>query len=196
MTTSYKLTINDGAFIFTPNEPLIQRVLFSSPVTGYVGDVWGADWFDATGFGTYYTASGSPAYHTGCDLNRPGYADAGAHVCASADGYIVFAGIVPGWQQSVVVIKHTLEDESFIWTRYAHIKNITPIGQTQPKIKRGDQIGTIADYTPTGPQGDHLHYDVARVDLGIRPGDWPGADKARLMRDYIDPVKWHTERSK
>ena len=59
---------------------------------------------------------------------------------------------------------------------------------------RGTQIGVIADYNQNGPKGDHLHYDVARrIDLGKKPADWPGIDQARVLRDYINPLEWHTE---
>lgn len=201
MTQYYTMKIDDGAIIFTPVPsapitPPVSRVLFASPVTGTVSDtpnVYGSDWFDATGYCTLYKSNGIDCFHTGADLNRPGYQDSGALVHAAADGEIVFNGVIQGWQQSVVVIKHTLEDGSFVWTRYAHIKAVGIVLSSY--IARGNQIGIIADYTPLGPQGDHLHFDVAKIDLGARPGDWPGMDKARLVASYYDPAKWLKERS-
>lgn len=143
------------------------RVLFASPVTGKVGDVFGGDWFIATNYAEYYTATGKGAYHTGCDLNRPGFADSGAPVYAAADGDVVVSRIVPGWQGVMVVIKHTLEDGRALWTRYAHLKDPLPTGQTILHVKRGDVIGKIGDYTPVNdPRGDHCHYDVSWHDLG------------------------------
>lgn len=175
-----------------------ERLLFGSPVTGVISNTpnpFGLDWYDATGYATYYTASGKPAYHTGADLNRVGFGDSGKPVYTSADGVIVFSGIVSGWQGRVVVIKHTLETGEKVWTRYAHIRDTPQIGQIEVPVKRGDPIGVIADYTPTGkPEGDHLHFDVCRDDLGSRPGDWPGTDKARVIAQYIDPAKWLKER--
>lgn len=171
------------------------RVLFCSPCIGSISTTpnqFGMDWFDATGYATYYTAAGAPAYHTGCDLNRPNLADSGRPVFAAADGQIVFAGTVPGWQGQVIVIKHWLEDGAWIWTRYAHVADVCQA----EAVRRGDLIGHIADYNKDGPKGDHLHFDVARIDLGARPGDWPGADKARLLGDYIDPAAWLRERAK
>ena len=32
-----------------------------------------------------------------------------------------------------------------------------------------------------------MHFDAARIDLGVKPTDWPGADLSRLLRDYYDP---------
>lgn len=169
------------------------RVLFASPVTGRVGDVFGGDWFIATQFCEYYTATGTPAYHPSVDLNRPGYKDSGAPVYAAADGVIVFAGRASGWQLQIVVIRHMLENGKLIWTRYAHLRDVAPLGQ----VKRGDLIGLIGDYTPVNdPRGDHLDYGISYKDLGLVPADWPGANRQRVLDDYIDPGAWHTERSK
>lgn len=167
------------------------RLLFSSPVTGVLGDVFGGDWFIATSYAEYYTATGSGAYHTGCDLNRPGFKDSGAPVYAAADGEIVVSASIAGWQALMVVIEHTLEDGRKIWTRYAHLKNVRGLST----VKRGDVIGAVGDYTPVNdPRGDHLHYDISWKDLGKAPGDWPGTDKQRVLTDYVDPTKWHMER--
>jgi murein DD-endopeptidase MepM/ murein hydrolase activator NlpD len=172
------------------------RVLFCSPVTGQIEtgeNVFGLDWFDATGFATLYEPSGKKQYHTGVDLNRPNYADSGAQVYAAADGEVVYAGVVSGWQGQVVCLKHALEDGTFIWSRYAHIEAFVMRGA---QIKRGSLVGKIADYNRDGPKGDHLHFDVARIDLREMPGDWPGLDKVGLLRDYLDPAKVLKERSK
>lgn len=201
VTQYYTMKIADGAITFTPVpsnpvDPPAVRVLFASPVTGVISDTsnpYGLDWFDATGYAAFYKSNGVDCYHTGADLNRPAYQDSGKQVYAAADGRVAFQGTVQGWQAQVVVIRHALEDGSLIWTRYAHIKTDYTFDHD---VKRGDRLGLIADYVPVGPQGDHLHFDVATVDLGERPGDWPGMDKARLVRNYKDPAAWLKERSK
>jgi murein DD-endopeptidase MepM/ murein hydrolase activator NlpD len=177
------------------------RVLFCSPVTGQISTTdnpFGGAWFDATGYATYYTV-GTPAYHTGADLNLNSpvaYSDSGAPVYCAADGVIVFAGSVPGWQAQVVIVEHTLEDGTKVWTRYAHIKDVPQIGMARVPVKRGAIIGVIADYTPTGSkQGDHLHFDVCKIDLGKKPADWPGLALVSLKRDYLDPAAWLKERA-
>lgn len=164
-----------------------ERLVMSWP-TGDITRRTLEPWFDATGYGVLY--NGGKAYHTGHDLNLSGYGDSGARVVAVADGEIVFAGVVNGWQGWVVVIRHALEDGRLFWTRYAHIKDVTPIG----KVKRGDLLGYIADYKPAGKQGDHLHIDGAWKDLGKAPGDWPGLDLQRLRVDYFDLIKMIEER--
>lgn len=173
-----------------------ERVLFASPVTGKIEPMqtpYGGSWFDATGYAVLYTATGKQCYHTGVDLNLPEFKDSGAPIYAAADGIVVYRGGVQGWQGSVVIIKHSLEDGSNVWTRYAHIDSSAALNWV---IKRGEQIGTIADYNKDGPKGDHLHFDVCHADLGAAPGDWPGMDIGRLKKDYIDPVVWLKERGK
>jgi murein DD-endopeptidase MepM/ murein hydrolase activator NlpD len=170
-----------------PIEPQPSRLVMSWPC-GDIARRQLAPWFDATGYGTLY--NGGKAYHTGHDLNLHDYGDSGARVVAVADGEIVFAGVVKGWQGWVVVVRHVLEDGRLFWTRYAHITDVTPIGQ----IKRGDLLGYICDYLPAGKANDHLHIDGAWCDLGKKPGDWPCLDLARLKVDYFDLVKMIQER--
>lgn len=146
--------------------------------------VWPGAWFEATGYAEQYqSSSGKQAYHTGADLNLPGHADVNAPVYACSDGVVVFSGTVAGWQGQVVCIMHVLETGQVVWSRYAHIKEAVELGA----VRRGQQIGRIADYAPAGSIGDHLHFDISYADLGIKPGDWPGMDVARLRAMYVDP---------
>jgi len=148
-----------------------------------------APWFDATGYAALY--NGGKAYHTGHDLNLSDYGDSGAEVRAVADGVVVFAGSVKGWQGDVVVLQHTLEDGRLFWTRYAHINGAV---DEREKIARGEFIGFVCDYLPAGKQNDHLHIDGSWKDLGKAPGDWPGLDLQRLRVDYFDLIKMIGER--
>jgi len=149
-----------------------------------------AKWWDATGFGkntapAYVTSQN--AYHTGADLNLDSQ-DAGKPVYASANGYVVFTGAVAGWQGLMVVIKHI----DGIWTRYAHLRNLTV--QVGTNCTAQTKLGEITDYTPlNSPSGDHVHFDVSVIDLGAHPADWPKMDLARLERDYRDPKQWITD---
>lgn len=145
---------------------------------------WPGGWFEATSYGEYYTATGKGAYHTGADLNLPNYGDVGQPVHASAAGVVVYVGPWAGWQRQLVCIQHT----GGIWTRYAHLDQVSVTkGQT---VQRGQHLGNIGDYNNDGAPSDHLHFDIARIDLGAKPGDWPGMDLARVKRDYIDPKPW------
>jgi murein DD-endopeptidase MepM/ murein hydrolase activator NlpD len=170
-----------------------ERVLFASPVTGKVGDVFGPGWFSAVSYAEKYGTLNH--YHTGVDLNLPGFADAGKPVYCAADGELVWYSAVSGWQGKVACVRHVLDGGLMVFTRYAHINTLNGLMVGQ-HIARGVQLGTIADYTPIGkPEGDHLHYDIAYIDLGRKPDDWPGVTLARVTNDYIDPVKWHKARA-
>lgn len=144
--------------------------------------VWPQDWVDATGYATlYHDSTGKQAYHTGADLNlnKPIYdADAGKPVYAAADGLVTFAGFKTVWN-GIVILKHA----DGKCTRYAHVANIVvAAGQ---RVARGQQLASIG-HPLNGP--NHLHFDIANIDLSSIPGDWPGIDLARLKRDYIDPL--------
>lgn len=145
---------------------------------------WAGGWFDATGFAAPYTVNGKKSYHTGSDLNLPNYADAKKPVFASAAGEVVFVGKVTGWHGVTVVIRHDIG----AWTRYAHLAE--PVVERGQIVQRGSMLAFIGDYPPAGKPNDHLHFDVARIDLGAKPGDWPGLDIDRLKRDYVDPREW------
>jgi murein DD-endopeptidase MepM/ murein hydrolase activator NlpD len=155
--------------------------------------LWPGAWFDATGYAVAYPpAMKRSDYHTGADLNcnAPTWnADAHAPVYAVCLGFVAFAGMLQVWGK-VVVVQHALEDGRLMWSRYAHLEKMTvKMGQL---VQRGDQIGTIGN--AEGRQAWHLHFDMAWIDLGRKPGDWPNTDRARLLRTYVDPLKFIRER--
>ena len=143
-------------------------------------------WWSAVGFCEIYR---DDQFHTGEDFNLAAYKDTGAEVYAVADGTVRFAGRVDAAWLSVVVIEHRYDDGRSLWSRYAHVDPIG-LGLLMPgvAVKRGGLIGHIADYGAAGPAGDHLHFDLAWCDLGVVPGDWPGTDNARVLRDYASPL--------
>jgi len=177
---------------WSKNETPQPRLVFSWPV----GDITRrtlAPWWIGQGYAQKYPpVMGRDDWHTGVDLNLDIPNDVNASVYAVADGVIRFAGTLKGWQGQVVIVEHALEDGRLIWSRYAHINVLTTL--TGGLVRRGEMIGYIADYTPKGASGDHLHFDLAWCDLGKKPGDWPNTDIARLKVDYVDPVAWILER--
>ncbi len=173
------------------------KVIFDAPV-GTAEErasqkLWPGAWYDATGYAVHYEIKpGVWHYHTGADLNLPAYADVKAPVYAVADGVVVWVGVGTGTWGKMVIIRHTLEDGSFVWSRHAHLSDweVAPL----QVVKRGEQIGKVGDFAPIGPAGDHHHFDLARIDLGKLPNDWPGTDRARVLRDYYDPLKFIQDR--
>lgn len=164
---------------------------FDSPVgTAIERDavqIWPGAWIDATGFCTYYNATGAWAYHTGADLNlnRPAFdADAHAPVHSIADGLVVAAELLPAWGH-VICIRHDAPGGT-VWSRYAHVENVTV--KSGLAVIGGQQIAQIGNAEGRYPY--HLHFDIAMIDLGAAPGDWPGVDKARLLKTYHDPKQY------
>jgi murein DD-endopeptidase MepM/ murein hydrolase activator NlpD len=92
---------------------------------------------------------------------------------------------------TVITIEHTGLNQRPLWTRYAHVEEMT-IKQGD-LVLRGEPIARVGNADGRYPY--HLHYDVAVVDLGKRPGDWPGDDLARVQRDYLDPLTFMVQQS-
>ncbi len=143
-------------------------------------------WIAATKYAQRYDATGKWAIHTGLDLNlnTPRFdADAHSPVYAAENGVVEFAGKLPVWG-SVIILKHTSESLSELWTRYAHVEQMrVAVGNL---VERGRQIAQVGNADGRYPY--HLHYDIARKDLGETPGDWPGDKLAAVLRDYRDPL--------
>jgi murein DD-endopeptidase MepM/ murein hydrolase activator NlpD len=145
-------------------------------------------WFCAMTYALHYPNKNE--WHTGLDLNLPSYSDSGQGVYACADGICRFAGVLPGWGK-IIVVEHALEGGVPIYSRYAHLDGVAVAAGES--ITRGSLIAHIGEYGKAGPPEDHLHFDLARIDLGAQPADWPGADIERLRRDYIDPIAFIRE---
>lgn len=164
---------------------------FDSPVGTQAerdsGVIWPGAWRDLTGFGLNTVASyvtNNEAYHTGVDLNLPGYADSNAPVSAAADGEVVYAGTPSAGWGLVILLAHP---RASVFTRYAHLRD----GQVRAgvQVSRGQLIARVGDYRPLGTrEGDHLHFDVPK--RKIDPADWPGINLVRLLADYHDPAAW------
>jgi hypothetical protein len=147
--------------------------------------VWPGVWEDATGYAEHYDATGKWAYHTGADLNLPFDADAHSPCYAPAAGVVRAAQSFSVWG-NVITIEHKLADGTHVWSRLAHLEDI--LVQKGQVVQRGEIVGHVGN--ASGRYAYHLHYDVAKIDLGASPADWPGDDEARVRRDYIDPLEF------
>jgi murein DD-endopeptidase MepM/ murein hydrolase activator NlpD len=151
-------------------------------------------WQDATPYGTRYLNGAKWAIHTGCDLNLnfdltgKFHFDLDAHspVYAAAPGVVTFCAKLPVWGM-VVVVEHAAEagNEGKLWTRYAHVEALL--------VKQGDRVSQNTQLAQVGNADNrypyHLHYDIARIDLTQRPGDWPGDDRNRVLLNYLNPYE-------
>jgi murein DD-endopeptidase MepM/ murein hydrolase activator NlpD len=171
-----------------------MTVAFDSPVgtadERRTGKVWPGGWIDATGYANRYPPYMMRSdYHTGADLNLnvPKHdADAHAPCYAAADGIVCVAGLYAIWG-AILIIKHDgVPETGTVWTRYAHLEAMSV--KTGQMVTRGQEIGRIGN--ANGRYAYHLHFDVARVDLGEHPTDWPNADLKRLRTTYFDPKQF------
>lgn len=145
--------------------------------------VWPGAWLDVNPWGTFYEVTpGRWAYHTGADLNLPADADAHSPCYAPGAGVVRAAQSLPVWG-NLVVIEHKLSDGTRVWSRLAHLEDMAV--QVNQVVQRGQLIGHVGN--ADGLFAYHLHYDLAKLDLGQSPGDWPGSDLTRLQRDYYEP---------
>ncbi len=150
--------------------------------------LWPGDWTDANPIGNYYRLRDSFNYHTGSDLNlnKPKWdSDRGLPVYAVASGTVTFAGRMRHWG-NIVVIRHDplAQGGQHIYSRSAHLGRMD-VSRGQ-RVQRGQTIGTVGQDEYNGPF--HLHFDLSPTEvLFNNPGDWPGLDRRRVFRDYIDP---------
>jgi murein DD-endopeptidase MepM/ murein hydrolase activator NlpD len=147
-----------------------------------------APWWISVGYAQAY----SLGIHTGIDLNLNNYADSGKPVNTIANGVVTFAGEGSriGWPNArqVVIVYH---DALKLWTRYAHLANVNEYVVEGETVRAGDILGVIGDYGKPGGPDDHLHFDIAKVNLYQTPGDWPGSKPdaiTRVLSGYVDPI--------
>lgn len=165
---------------------------FDSPVgtleERLTNQVWPGNWYDANGFGNYYTTVGA-AYHTGSDLNlnKPSYdSDRNAPIYAICGGFVTYSGLQSGTWGHLIIIRHDpLPDGTIVWSRSAHVHN--PIVYTGDRVERGQQLATIGNANGK-LAAYHLHFDIAVTDiLEQKPGHWPAMDWNAVIDNYVDP---------
>ena len=137
---------------------------FSSPVgteeERNSGQIWPGTWTDATPYGTEYQYG----IHTGADLNwnTPSWdGDAHAPVYAMGDGKVTYAQRWPNpnYWGNIIVIDHGIVDGKPLFSRYAHVENITVSpGQF---VSKGHQICQVGNGFGLFPY--HLHFDIQLV---------------------------------
>ncbi len=151
--------------------------------------LWPRGWLDASPFGKmYFVGTPREAFHTGADLNwgRGAEDDLGQLVHSCAHGVVTYAASIPVFGNVIVIRHDPLSQPSglVMYSRYAHVQRMrVQVGQ---RVRRGDAIAEIGNAFGTVPA--HLHFDLSPTDrLETRPDDWPGRNKDRLLRDYVDP---------
>ena len=135
--------------------------------------------------GTYITSSygyrlhpiqGIYKYHAGIDIGNAGY---GAPVLAAADGVIVYAGIMSGYG-NCVMISHG----NNIVTLYGHGQTIlTEVGK---EVKQGEVIMAVGSTgISTGP---HLHFEVRVEGKAVDPLPYLDGTVSKLKDEYSNDL--------
>ncbi len=113
-------------------------------------------------------------FHTGEDWHLAEGQTAGQPVRAIASGVVTFSG-PNGWGRDggVIIIQHTFEDGTIIWSQYGHIADNESV--TFPSrfscVEAGEIIAVVGDSRPA----PHLHFEI-RVASDGTPG--PGYTRA------------------
>ena len=111
-------------------------------------------WSIIQDFGVWNSTWGG--YH----LAQDALASIGTPVYAAGNGIIKFAGYVSGYY-GVIIIEHTLPDQSKVCTLYGHIDTFrVNVGQA---VNKGQIIGYVTNPSNYGYSGSpHLHFGIRR----------------------------------
>ena len=161
------------------------------------GVIWPGHWHEVNSYLAYYEIQpGIWNYHTGADLvmHWPDFNSiVDQPLYAIADGKVIFSGFGSGTWGWLVVIEHTDAHGNLFYSRTAHgdYKKLSPV-KTGDTVFRGQELIPLGDaQSPTYPNGAfayHCHFDISTTQaMKVNPADWPGTDKARVLRDYVDP---------
>ncbi len=146
-------------------------------------------WAQVLYLGAKYVLSGRTAYHTGDDLDLPGYSDIGEPVRAVGAGVVTYARYVPNSTWGNVLVYRVDYGDTFFYVRYGHLNAIL--------VNEGDTVrpGQIVAYVgnvgmPTAP---HLHFDITKPGdplLGNSPLNWPWDNLDFVKAHYAAPGKF------
>lgn len=185
--------------IETPVPPIVDGVHIADGFDSPIGTpeersgatTWPKGWRDATGFGSNTVAvyvSRYNSYHTGVDLNwgSGGNSDLGMPCYSPASGVVIYQNELRPWGNLTIIRHDPLKSKTglVVYSRFGHMQNVTvSVGQ---RVRRGEKIGEIG--TGGGRYIAHLHFDISPTTvLETSPGDWPGMNLSRLLKNYVDP---------
>ncbi|MDQ7081666.1 MAG: M23 family metallopeptidase [Aquificota bacterium] len=139
-------------FHYDPSLESLEEMLHPSTVEMATPDIWPVVGMVTSSFG-WRRFRGKREFHTGVDIAAP----YGSRVVATAPGYVLFAGYVKGYGNTVVIY----HGYGFV-TLYAHMATVA--------VKRGERVAKnrVIGYVGSSGRttGPHLHYEV--IKYGIR----------------------------
>jgi murein DD-endopeptidase MepM/ murein hydrolase activator NlpD len=181
MTGCSSITDQGGGVPWKP-EPLWLTDGFDFPVGDADGRGWAVTGYSFLGWSTY-----SNSYHPGEDWNIPGVGngDQGERVYSVANGEVVFSD----WNTAlghVVLIKHAISAEDFVWSQYAHLDERW-VSQGQ-RVSRRQPIGTVGR-GPNNRFAAHLHFEMRKEDLPANA--WPRSNGTAWSRSKVTDYWLH-----
>jgi len=128
--------------------------------------------------------------HLGIDV----FAPAGTAIHAPLDGIVhtVANNLDPLDYGHTLILEHQTSDRTPFWTLYGHLAGDLPdLVSTGKKIKAGDLIAHLGDWTENGGWSPHLHFQVMTSLLSHEPGNFYGVGHDSLWEAWaeicIDP---------
>jgi murein DD-endopeptidase MepM/ murein hydrolase activator NlpD len=175
----------EGRLIRVPVNVKQEQHGFDLPVADFSSPrVWPGAWYDANPYGSrYHVRPNREAY-----LNLPGDLNRDKDVFSIGDGVVTAAYFSEAWG-NLIVIRHDPPNRAgqTVYSRYGHVNAMAvKEGDT---VTRNEYIARVGAGNPNNPFAYHLHFDISLTSvLATSPGDWPGLDRNRLLRDYVDPL--------
>jgi murein DD-endopeptidase MepM/ murein hydrolase activator NlpD len=183
-----------SAGMFTVTVP--PRLQFDYPVgtvdgLGWLNNQQGLGWLQPW---TYGTTCGL-VYHPGIDFNKDGTSgdqDRYEPVYAVADGKVVGSANYGVLWGNIILLEHTLEDGSKVWSQYAHLEaRLVAMGAS---VTRRQQIGTVGKGDGRLPA--HLHFEIRKIGpSSMEPSAFPCRQQPSYVTErYYEPIAFINSR--
>lgn len=145
------------------------------------------------GFGAYYSPYGK--YHGGEDwtlVSSGCPVSGGQPVFATAEGVVVFDNnpVTVNYPGHVIVIRHTLPDNSIIYSQYGHLETVeVSKGQT---VAKGQKIATIYNWPLRCNSNAHLHFEIRTQERPYGTFWGPGyyGSEGPAYGGYLNPTEF------
>lgn len=135
-----------------------------------------------------YGGSCGWVYHPGVDFNKDntiGDQDRYEPVYAVSNGTVVESGWYASTWGNIILIEHTLPDNSQVWSQYAHLEDRWV--QTGATVTKGQQIGRVGK--GDGSLDAHLHFEIRKSFFSA--SSFPcGQSQSYVESLYFDPIAY------
>jgi hypothetical protein len=164
-----------------------------TPIQRARSQVYPSPWVVVNGFDHHYALAGKPSIHTGDDLARTDNWTPHQPIYAVGNGVVTCAHRIwlsdgrPSTWGNLIVIQHTLPDNTIVFSRYGHSENLQV--REGDVVTRGQHISDVGNGFGLVPY--HLHFDISPgLTLLKDPANWPWLNDSQVRQIYVDPGKW------